>query len=158
MNDSTTMEIALHDGEISFRSGTEHKMATANLTDGNWHHCALVISRTFNNGSIAIDGKKVLLFPALETGALSGTKIWLAKGMKGNLDDVCLFEQALPSELVNEFYLQSPNGEEMGLINLLCFSQVKRNSSGVMELVFTPNNQRVFKDANGNTVNKVHRC
>ena len=155
MNDSTTMEIALHDGEISFRFGTEHKMATANLTDGNWHHCALVISRTFNNGSIAIDGKKVLLFPALETGALSGTKIWLAKGMKGNLDDVCLFEQALPSELVNEFYLQSPNGEEMGLINLLCFSQVKRNSSGVMELVFTPNNQRVFKDANGNTVNKV---
>ena len=155
MNDSTTMEIALHDGEISFRFGTEHKMATANLTDGNWHHCALVISRTFNNGSIAIDGKKVLLFPALETGALSGTKIWLAKGMKGNLDDVCLFEQALPSEVVNEFYLQSPNGEEMGLINLLCFSQVKRNSSGVMELVFTPNNQRVFKDANGNTVNKV---
>jgi len=155
VNDSTTLEIALQNGEISFRTGYVEEAATAALTDGNWHHCALVVSRTSNYGSLTVDGQKVLLFPAIETGALSGTKVWLAKGLKGNIDEVCLFEQPLPDELVREFYQQSPNGEEMGLINLLTFSQLKRNSANVMELVFSSNNQRVFKDANGKTVSKV---
>ena len=155
VNDSTTLEIALHNGEIQFRAGTVDVETAADLTDGNWHYCALVISKTFNNGSLAIDGKKLLLFPALETGALSGTKVWMAKGLRGHIDEVCLFEQPMPSELVREFYQQSPNGEEMGLINLLSFSELKRNAANVMELVFSPNNRRVFRDANGNVVQKV---
>ena len=155
VNDSTTLEIALHNGDIQFLAGEVDNTASANLTDGNWHHCALVIDKTFNNGSLAIDGQKVLTFPALQTGALSGTKVWMAKGLKGNIDEVCLFEQPLPSELLQEFGKQSPNGEEMGLLNLLTFSQIKRNSSNVMELVFSPDNRRVFKDANGNVVQKV---
>jgi hypothetical protein len=117
----------------------------------------LVISKTFNTGSLAVDGEKLILFSAIPTGALSGTKMWLAKGLKGHIDDVCLFEQALPDELIAEFGKKSPNGEEMGLINLLTFSQSQRNSSGVMELVFSPNNQRVFKDANGNVIHKEQK-
>ena len=155
VNDSTTLEILLHDGELQFTAGTVDVETTADFIDGNWHHCALVISKTFNNGSLAIDGKKMLLFSALETGALSGTKVWLAKGLIGHVDEVCLFEQPMPSELVREFSQQSPNGEEMGLINLLSFSEIRRNAANVMELVFSPNNRRVFRDANGNVVQKV---
>ncbi len=155
MGDSTTMEIVLNNNTLSYRAGTVHEAATAVLTDARWHHCALVISKTFNQGTLAIDGSKVLIFPALPTGALSGTNILMAKGLYGNIDDICLFEQALPDELVSEFGKQSPNGDEMGLINLLTFSELKRNSSNVMELVFSPNNRRIFKDANGNTVTKV---
>ena len=154
IGDSTTMEIVLHEGELSYRAGEVYEAARAKLNNGKWHHCALVISRTFNTGSLAIDGKKVLIFSALETGALTGTKMWLAKGLEGNIDDVCLFEQALPNELISEFGMQSPNGEEMGLINLLTFSKIKRNSANVMELVFSPENQRVFKDANGKVIEK----
>ena len=154
IGDSTTMEIVLHEGELSYRAGEVYEAARAELNNGKWHHCALVISRTFNTGSLAIDGKKVLLFSALETGALTGTRMWLAKGLEGNIDDVCLFEQALPNELISEFGMQSPNGEEMGLINLLTFSKIKRNSANIMELVFSPENQRVFKDANGKVIEK----
>ena len=155
MGDSTTMEIMLHDNVLSLHAGAVQDAATAALADGEWHHCALVISKTFNQGSLFIDGNKVLIFPALQTGALSGTNIWMGKGLHGNIDDVCLFEQALPNELVNEFGKQSPNGDEMGLINLLTFSELKRNSSNVMEQVFSPNNRRIFKDANGNIITKV---
>ena len=155
MGDSITMEIVLNNHTLSYRAGTVHEAATAVLTDAQWHHCALVISKTFNQGTLAIDGSKVLIFPALPTGALSGTNIRMAKGLYGNIDDICLFEQALPDELVSEFGKQSPNGDEMGLINLLTFSELKRNSSNVLELVFSPNNRRIFKDANGNTVTKV---
>lgn len=154
MGDSVTMEIQLANGLLRYKAGDVDVAAMANLTDAKWHHCALVISKTFNTGSLYMDGELILSFPAINTGALSGTNVWLAKGLNGHIDDVCLFEQALPNELVREFGIQTPNGDEMGLINLLTFSQVKRNSSGVMELVYTPNNRRVFKDANGNTVNK----
>lgn len=154
MGDSVTMQIALHDGEILYKSGSVDISAMANLNDGVWHHCALIISKTFNAGSLAIDGNKLLMFSALQTSPLGGTNVWMAKGLNGHIDDVCLFEQPLPSELVNEFGKQSPNGEEMGLINLLTFSQIKRNESNVQELVFSPNNQRVFRDANGNKIVK----
>ncbi len=155
LNDSVTMQIALQGGTIRFAAGDVDEFASANLTDGKWHHCVLVISKTYNAGAVYIDNQLTLLFPTIGIGALSGTTVWVAGGLKGNIDDVCLFEQALPSELVAEFGKQSPNGEEMGLINLLTFSRIKRNSSGVMEQVYTADNQRVFRDANGNTVNKI---
>ncbi len=154
MGDSTTMEITLHNGEIRYHAGSVDVSAHASLTDSRWHYLALVVSKTFNSGAVLIDGESVLLFPALQTGALSGTQVWAAKGLRGNLDDLCLFEQALPTELVQEFGLQTPSGEEMGLINLLTFSHLQRNAANIMELVFSPNNQRIFKDLNGNVVNK----
>lgn len=148
------MELTLHDNVLSYRAGETYEETKAALMDGVWHHCALVVSKTFNSAFIAVDGEKLLTFASIPTGALSGTKMWFAKGMEGNLDDICLFEQALPDELVAEFGKQSPNGEEMGLINLLTFSQLKRNSASVMELVFSPDNQRVFKDPNGKVIAK----
>ncbi len=155
IGDSITMQIMLHNGELRYTAGTVDESAMATLTDSRWHHCALVLSKTFNSGSVIIDGETVLLFPAIPTGALSGTRVWIGKGLQGHVDDICLFEQALPAELVREFGQQTPNGEEMGLINLLTFSQTKRNASGVMEQVFSTDNQRVFRDANGNIVNKA---
>ena len=155
MGDSVTMQLAFSDGAIRFTADDVDAFASADLTDGNWHHCVLVVSKTYNAGSLYIDGQLKLNFPTVGLGALSGTSVWLADGLEGNIDDVCLFEQALPAELIAEYGKQTPNGEEMGLINLLTFSRVKRNSSGVMEQVFSPDNQRVFRDANGNVVNKV---
>ena len=155
VGDSVTMQLSLNDGTIRFTAGDVDAFASADLTDGNWHHCVLVISKTYNSGTLYIDNQLVLMFPTIGIGALSGTSVWLADGLEGNIDDICLFEQALPAELIAEFGKQTPNGEEMGLINLLSFSCVKRNSAGVMEQVFTPDNQRVFRDANGNVVNKV---
>jgi len=155
MGDSVTMQLAFSDGAIRFTAGDVDQFASADLTDGKWHHCVLVISKTYNSGTLYIDNRLILMFPTIGIGALAGTSVWIADGLEGNIDDVCLFEQALPAELIAEYGKQTPNGEEMGLINLLTFSRVKRNSSGVMEQVFSPDNQRVFRDANGNVVNKV---
>ena len=154
IGDSATMQLLLHNGTIRYTTGTVDEIAEANLTDGRWHHCVLVISKTHNAGSLYIDNRLLMMFPTVGIGALAGTQVWLAGGLKGNIDDVCLFEQALPAELITEFGKQTPNGEEMGLINLLTFSCVKRNASSVMEQVFTADNQRVFRDANGNIVAK----
>ena len=155
IGDSVTMQILLQNGTIRYTSGNVDAFASANLTDGQWHHFVLVISKTYNAGSLYVDNRLLLMFPTVGLGALSGSSVWLADGLKGHIDDVCLFEQALPAELIAEFGEQTPNGDEMGLINLLTFSCVKRNAQNVMEQVFSPDNQRLFRDGNGNVVNKI---
>ena len=155
IGDSVTMQIMLQNGTIRFTAGNVDEYAAANLTDGKWHHYVLVISKTYNAGSLYMDDQLLLMFPTIGIGALSGSSVWIADGLKGHIDDVCLFEQALPAELIAEFGKQTPNGDEMGLINLLTFSCVKRNENNVMEQAFSPNNQRIFRDANGNVVNKI---
>lgn len=154
IGDSVTMQIMFQNGTVRFTAGNVDEYASANLTDGRWHHYVLVISKTYNAGSLYIDNRLLLMFPTVGLGALSGSSVWLADGLKGHIDDICLFEQALPAELIAEFGQQTPNGDEMGLINLLTFSCVKRNEHNVMEQVFSPDNQRIFRDANGNVVNK----
>ncbi len=155
LGDSVTMQIALQNGTIRYTAGDVDEEAVAALSDGKWHHCVLVVSKTYNAGSLYVDGELLLMFPAIGTGAFAGTSVWMAGGLKGNIDDVCFFEQALPAELVREYGKQTPNGEEMGLINLLTFSAVKRNAFNSMEQVFSTDNRRVFKDANGNVVSKA---
>jgi hypothetical protein len=78
LGDSVTMQIALQDGNIRYTAGNVDEWASANLTDGNWHHCVLVISKTYNAGSLYTDGELMFMFPTTGIGALSGTSVRMA--------------------------------------------------------------------------------
>lgn len=73
----------------------------------------------------------------------------------GHIDDLVLFEQALPSSLIETYDNLTPMGDEMGLVALLPFSEQKENSNGIMEEVFSVNNQRIFTLSDGTVVDKV---
>lgn len=153
--DSVTMETGFANGRLFFRQDDIYVGANAAITDGEWHHIAISVSKSYNVGTLYLDGEVLQTFTVHTLGGLTGTKISAGKGLIGNIDDICLFEQALPATLVQECRRSTPNGDEMGLIALLPFSETKRNAANVMELVFSVNDQRVFKDPNGNVVNKV---
>ncbi len=155
MTDSVTMEIGYDNGRLFFRQDGVYTGGAAPVTDGEWHHIALSVSKTYDIGTLYLNGKVVQTFAVHDLGGLAGTKVSLGTGLKGNIDDICLFEQALPASLVQECYRSTPYGDEMGLIALLPFSEMKRNAANVMEHVFSPNDRRVFKDANGNVIEKV---
>ena len=87
--------------------------------------------------------------------AISGAMYLGGEGFKGNMDEFAIFEQSLPTAMVQEFYNASPVGDEMGLMAYLPFEQQKQNANGVLEQVFSVNDQRVFRDPNGNEVQKV---
>ena len=155
LGDSLTMELGYENGNLFFRQGDVQTSGNAWITNGEWHHVALSVSKAYNVGNLYLDSRLILSFPVGGLNGLAGTRFLVGDGLIGNVDDICLFEQAMPAALVEEYFRSTPAGDEMGLMALLPFSEQKRNASNVMELVFSPNDQRVFRDANGNVVKKI---
>lgn len=147
-NDGTTHEV-------------RHGVQTANtreicdVTANDWHHFVLVINRTYNTVSIYLDGSLKQSYAATSLSALSGDMYLGGNGFEGNLDEFIIFEQALPKSILEQYYNITPAGDEMGLMAYLPFEEQRKNSNGIMELVFSPNDQREFRLSNGTVINKV---
>ena len=155
-NDSVTVGtlIAMDGGKLVLLSGT-NLWTAGSYADGEWHHVALTLSRSYNTAALFVDGKLTNTAAATKFGAISGAMYLGGEGFKGNIDEFAVFEQALPAAMVQEYYNASPVGDEMGLMGYLPFEEQKLNPNGVLEQVFSINDQRQFRDANGNVVEKV---
>ncbi len=158
-NDSITKGtlLAIEDGKLVLHSGnnkfeiTNHKFA-----DGAWHHVALTISRSYNTAALFLDGKLTNTAAATKLTAISGAMYLGGEGFKGNIDELAIFEQALPAAMVQEYYNASPVGDEMGLMAFLPFEEQKLNPNGILEQVFSVNDRREFRDrTTGEVIDKV---
>ncbi len=138
-----------------FSAGEQRWTVPAGYADGAWHHWVLTVNRTMNNVSLFIDGEMRQSQSATDFGAISGAMYLGGDGFEGNIDELVFFEQALPKALVQEYGNCSPTGDEMGLFGYLPFEEQVLNPNGVLELVFSGNDQRVFRDPYGNVVDKV---
>ena len=154
MGDSITMQLGIEAERLVFRQDDVRVSSVANVTNGQWHHLTLTISKTYNTGNLYLNGELLQTFAVNSLKGLTGSRMALGGGLKGNIDDFCLFEQALPSALVREFDSVTPNGDEMGLTALLTFSEMRRNQNNIPELVFSVTDQRIFRDAEGKRVKK----
>lgn len=163
-NGSKGTLIALDNGQLLFRNGNGSSVITQrsslNYADGAWHHYVITVNRTFNNASIYVDGGLVNTFSIDSLSGLSG-QMFLGGDeynsvtpLIGHLDGVALFEQALPRSLVESFDNLAPMGDEMGLIAYLPFNEQRENANGIMEEVFSVNNQRIVMH-NGQVVPTV---
>ena len=146
--------LTLVDGNLVLHSD-EMITSVGRISDNDWHHFVLTVNRTYNNVSAFVDGKMTATFAATELAGISGAMYLGGNGFEGNIDEFVLFEQALPKTLVAEYGNHSPAGDEMGLMAYLPFEEQILNANGILELVFSVNDQREFKDANGNIVDKV---
>ncbi len=147
-------------------------VSNAAYNDGNWHHFAMVISRTTNLSSY-IDGKLVSTkpaqsFPSFASSQLSlgGVKkamsvaqptVWIDKRFVGNLDEFRVWELARTAEQIANEKNTRLTGKEMGLKCYLPFETYKDNAnvllidstlenqadSGVFSF-FTPNNANII--------------
>ena len=117
---------------------------------------ALTLSRSYNTASVFVDGKLTNTIAAKKLSAISGAMYLGGEGFKGNIDEFAIFEQSLPTAMVQEFYNASPVGDEMGLMAYLPFEQQKQNANGVLEQVFSVNDGRQFRDVTtGEILDKV---
>ena len=156
--DSTTATgtlIALENGNLVLRSGANEQMMNGQMVDGTWHHLVLAISRTYNNAALFIDGTMRMTMDASLLEGITGAMYLGGNGFKGNIDEFAIFEQALPQSLVELYEDNALTGDEMGLMAYLPFEEQYTNPNGIIELRFTVNDKRIFKDPNGNVVNKI---
>lgn len=70
--------------------------------------------------------------------------------LRGHIDEICMFEQALPLSLIKSYSLKSPGGDEAGLKTYMNFSRQVRDSSNVLVLSPYAYSQVIYKDKNGN--------
>ena len=87
--------------------------------------------------------------------SISGRMTLGGSGFDGNIDEIAVFEQALPKSFVENYSHISPYGDEMGLMAYLPFQEEKENGNGIIELVFSVNDQRQYKTSDSTVIEKV---
>ena len=147
--------LGLENGRLMLHSDSAQWTIGDGLANNEWHHVVLTVNRTMNNAAVYVDGKVLQSFSADLLGGITGAMYLGGNGFVGNIDDISFFEQALPKYMVEGYDNLSPAGDEMGLLGYLPFEEQVLNPNGVLELVFSPNDQRVYRDQNGNVVEKT---
>ncbi len=146
---------ALADSQLQWLLNDSTSYSLGSVGTDEWHHLVLTINHTYNNVALYVDGKMKASYPATLMTGMTGDMFFGGDGFEGNIDEFVVFEQALPKTLIQDYGNRTPAGDEMGLMAYLPFEEQKQNANGVLELVFSVNDQRQFRDANGNVVNKV---
>ncbi|MGN0235470.1 MAG: LamG-like jellyroll fold domain-containing protein [Paludibacteraceae bacterium] len=138
---------------------TDSNRLTANgfFRNGQWHQLAVSIDRAANVASLVIDGNTLLATTADDMPAFADSIWTLGQSFRGHIDAFSLYEQPLPSYVIERYNNFAPQGDEMGLIAYMPFGQYVLQPNGRYELVYSPENARIFRDADGNTVEKHQR-
>ena len=155
--------IGLEDGTLFFRSGGQQVNASGYYHDGSWHHLAVSVNRPLNVGRLYVDEKLEQTFPVDTLGGIGGNALMLGATyysnysdyrnyMTGHIDEVAMFEMALPENVLKLISKNSPSGEEMGLLAYLPFSRSERQLDNSQRLMPTGLSLRKYKDNHGNIV------
>lgn len=138
--------------ELLFRNNGYEQKVTGNFRDGAWHHFVLTVNRTAGNAQIFMDGTLNSYFDASNIGGFSATQLYAGARrwteaeqaanhtdmyLDGAVDELRIWNMALPAATVSNNYNLSPEGTEMGLMMYLPFSKYITNSANIQELVYS---------------------
>ena len=139
---------------LLWRTDSTQRRAPGAFADAQWHQVVVAIDRTRNIASLLVDGNTLLATAADDIPAFADSVWTLGQSFRGHIDAFTLFEQALPTYVIERYNNLAPQGDEMGLIAYMPFGQYILQPNGRYELVYSPENARIFRDADGNTVEK----
>lgn len=140
------------DNELLFRNNGYEQKVAGNFRDGAWHHFVLTVNRTAGNAQIFMDGMLNSYFDASNVGGFSSTELYAGARrwteaeqmvsytdmfLDGAIDELRIWNMALPASTISSNYNVSPEGTEMGLMMFLPFSKYIRNSANIQELIYS---------------------
>ena len=146
--------IGLERGSLYFRSGGQQAVAKGYYHNGTWHHVAVTINRARNVGNLYVDQKLEQTFPVDTLGGIGGNGLCLGSvgGGEIGVDEVAMFEMALPENVLKRMATQTPTGKEMGLLVYLPFSRSELQSDNSQRLMPTGISLKRYKDNHGEVV------
>ena len=125
--------IGLESGNLYFRSSGRQQTANGSVNDGNWHHVAVTVNRSRNVGNLYVDAILKSTFTTDSLGGIMGDELTagatalgggaVSNAILGNIDEVCMYETALPENMIKVISGIAPTGEELGLLAYLNFAQ-----------------------------------
>ncbi len=160
--------IGFEDKKLMYRSNGFAAEVPGNWSDGDWHNFAMTVNRARNVANIYVDKELRTTFEADLLGGISGgypligaTRYDLRKdsgevvtldapdALKGNVDELLFFAQALPQQLIRTYASKSPNGDEAGLLAFLSFDRQERQKDNSIELVPYAYSKKLYLDDKG---------
>ena len=120
-------------------------------SDNKWHHFAITVNRPHNVANIYVDQTLRSTISADSIGGMTGGYPMLGAALKekkvdgnvvledtrnwltGEIDEIGLFAQALPMELLKYYSTHNPKGDEAGLIFFMSFSHQELQADGSLE-------------------------
>ena len=104
--------IGLENGKLYFRSGGQQVTDNGYYCNNTWHHAAVTINRSRNVGNLYVDQKLKQTFPVDTLGGIGGNGLCLGNsdGMAVSIDEVAMFEMALPENVLKRMTTQTPTG------------------------------------------------
>ena len=154
--------------KLMYRSNGFAIEVPGDWSDNQWHHYAMTVNRAHNVANIYVDQELCATFETDNLGGISGgypligasryTPTGSAEAqdgtdaMKGNIDELAFFAQALPETLVKTFAKKSPNGDEAGLKTYLGFDRQERQTDNTIVMVPYAYSKVIERDADGNIV------
>ena len=160
---------------LYYRSNGMNIEVPGNYSDNLWHHYAMTINRSRNVGNIYVDRTLRTSFPVDTLGGISGGHMLIGAAheqkmvdgklviednrnwLRGNIDDICMFAQALPATLIKAYSTKSPNGDEAGLLAYLGFSRQERMHDNDIVAVPYAYSQKIYKDDDGQVVYEMDK-
>ena len=161
--------IGFEGDKLMYRSNGFSVEVPGDWSDGQWHNFAMTVNRGRNVANIYMDKEQVTTFEADNLGGISGgypligaTRYDVIKengdvevvdgtdALKGNVDELLFFAQALPQQLINTYATKSPNGDESGLLTYLAFDRIERQKDNDLELVPYAYSKKLYLDDKGN--------
>ena len=155
----------VENGNLGLRLGGMNVKTANTVNNGYWHHVALTVSHSRNVGCLYLDERLCNTFTVDTIGGIQGG--YLAAGatylnektaekcLSGNIDEIAMFEMAVPENFIKEFSNITPTGEEMGLRAYLNFSHNVSQINGSQRLMPTGVSLKRYKDeATGELTNE----
>ena len=141
------INIGVKDRKLYVRSQGFEKETSALVSEGNWHHFALTVSRSQNISNIYVDKILVESFPADSLAGIVGDHIALGATyvdkntptnvMKGHIDEVGMFESVLPLNLIKEYSNHTPLGTMNAMMAYLDFGRSEKMDDNQQHLEAT---------------------
>ncbi len=162
--------IGFDSNKLSFKTNGKEFDVPGYWSDGMWHHYAMTINRAHNVGNIYVDQKLRSTFTVDSIGGISegypmlgaAKKVTKVDGniitedthnwLTGNLDEICMFAQALPFALIKSYSTKCPEGDETGLIFYMSFCQEEDLHDGGIEVVPYIYSKKIYKNLDGSLV------
>ena len=160
--------IGFEDEKLMYRSNGFAIEVPGNWSDNAWHNFAMTVNRARNVANIYVDKEVRATFEVDTLGGISGGYPLIgavrydsikANGdvvvmdgsapLKGNVDELMFFAQALPQQLISTYATKSPNGDEAGLLTYLSFDRQERQKDNSIELVPYVYSRKLYLDDQG---------
>ncbi len=159
--------------KLNFKSNGFVAEVPGTYSDNQWHHYAMTVNRSLNLVKILVDNTLRTTFTADMLGGISGGHPMLGSAVyermengslviadtrnyfRGNLDEICVFDQALPETLIKSYSSKSPFGDEVGLKTYLSFNKQERNENNQIETIPYPYSCKIYKNPDGSIVYQI---